>query len=147
MIESSNWYIWLATRFDGAEEDMENEDKGNDENDPDNNANEGGAAQSAKSGPAKSEVLNNRKPSCCGYVVYFSFRTLIVMIVIGIAFLIPNLSILITFCGAVLGTIVNILLPVLFYNRAYNNTGKNRALRKKEEMMGDQDESQNLMGD
>jgi regulatory protein YycI of two-component signal transduction system YycFG len=54
---------------------------------------------------------------------------------------------LITFGGAVLGTIVNILLPVLFYNRAYNGSKKNRSLEKKEESMmademmnGDMDE-------
>lgn len=42
--------------------------------------------------------------------------------------LIPNISILITFSGALLGTIFNIWLPVLFYNRAYNSSEKNEAL-------------------
>lgn len=83
----------------------------------------------------ESVLLDGRPPSFCGYVVYFSFRTLVVVIVCFFAFLIPNISILITFGGAVLGTIVNILLPVLFYNRAFSNTPKNRALQKKEEMM------------
>ena len=79
--------------------------------------------------------------------MYFLFRTLVVVIVCFFAFLIPNISILITFGGAVLGTIVNILLPVLFYNRAYNGSKKNRSLEKKEESMmademmnGDMDE-------
>lgn len=60
--------------------------------------------------------------------MYFGFRILIVIIICGIAFLIPNINILLTFGGAILGTIVNILLPVLFYNRAYAWTPKNRAL-------------------
>ena len=42
----------------------------------------------------------------------------------------PNISILITFAGAVLGTIINVLLPVLFYNRAYNGKTKNLELIK-----------------
>jgi len=37
---------------------------------------------------------------------------------------------MLTFAGAVLGTIVNIVLPVLFYNRAYNNSDKNLKLEK-----------------
>lgn len=60
--------------------------------------------------------------------MYFGFRILIVALICGIAFLIPNINILLTFGGAILGTIVNILLPVLFYNRAYAWTPKNRAL-------------------
>lgn len=80
----------------------------------------------------ESVLLDGREPSFCGYVVFFLFRTLVVVIVVFFAFLIPNISILITFAGAVLGTIVNILLPVLFYNRAYNNSPKNRELERKE---------------
>lgn len=60
--------------------------------------------------------------------MYFGFRTLIVATICGVAFLIPNINILLTFGGAILGTIVNILLPVLFFNRAYSWTPKNRAL-------------------
>ena len=60
--------------------------------------------------------------------MYFGFRILIVIIIVIIAFLIPNITILLTLGGAILGTIVNILLPVLFYNRAYAFTNKNRAL-------------------
>ena len=37
---------------------------------------------------------------------------------------------MLTFAGAVLGTIVNIILPVLFYNRAYNGSQKNLKLEK-----------------
>lgn len=107
--------------------------------------NEGGARSAKSAKTEESVVLDGRKPTFCGFVVYFLFRTLVVAIIIGLAFLIPNLSILITFCGAVLGTIVNILLPVLFYNRAYNNSDKNRALRKKEQQMMNGEEGENLM--
>jgi len=47
-----------------------------------------------------------------------------------VSILIPNISILITFAGAVLGTIINVILPVLFYNRAYNSKTKNLNLIK-----------------
>ena len=43
-----------------------------------------------------------------------------------LAFIIPNINILLTIAGALLGTIVNIVLPVLFYNRAYGFSSKNR---------------------
>lgn len=142
VIESSNWYIFISTCGDDGEEDDKGEmmesdknkkkDEGKEE-DPDVAMNEGGdkSAKSAKT--EESVALDGRKPTFCGFVVYFLFRTLVVIIIVGLAFLIPNLSILITFCGAVLGTIVNILLPVLFYNKAYNNSDKNRALLKKEQ--------------
>jgi uncharacterized membrane protein YqaE (UPF0057 family) len=61
---------------------------------------------------------------------FASIRVLIVGSLIFLAFLVPNISILLTFGGAVLGTIVNILLPVLFYNRAFNFSYKNRSLEK-----------------
>lgn len=46
--------------------------------------------------------------------------------------LIPNINILLTFAGAVLGTVVNVILPVMFYNRAYNSSDKNLGLEKPE---------------
>ena len=59
------------------------------------------------------------------------------------AFVIPNINILITFTGAVLGTIVNIVLPVIFYNRAYSYSDKNRRLEKKKD--GGEDEEKQLL--
>jgi len=44
--------------------------------------------------------------------------------------MIPNIGLLITFIGAILGTIINIWLPVIFYNRAYNGDTKNLQLIK-----------------
>ena len=37
---------------------------------------------------------------------------------------------MLTFAGAVLGTLVNVILPVMFYNRAYNSSDKNLRLEK-----------------
>lgn len=156
IIESSGWYRKTSTccADDEPEEIMDEDDAAKKDDkamkmdEPameaamNNEGGEGEAQMDDDKDTNTSVLLNDRPPSFCGYVVYFSFRTLIVIIICGIAFCIPNISILITFCGAVLGTIVNILLPVLFYNRAYNNSEKNRALQKKEEekaMMMDED--------
>jgi len=38
----------------------------------------------------------------------------------------PNLNILLTISGAVMGTLVNIWIPVLFYTRAYNGSENNK---------------------
>lgn len=141
IIESSGWYKKTSTCCgDDEPEEMAMDDGKKEEKmkmmegEPADGAmNEGGmmdAAPATENNMSKEEsvVLDGREPTFCGYVVFFLFRTLVVVIVIFFAFLIPNISILITFAGAVLGTIVNILLPVLFYNRAYNNSSKNRAL-------------------
>jgi len=65
--------------------------------------------------------------------LFAAFRILVVIVVAAIAFIIPNIHILLTFCGAILGTIVNIVIPVLFYNKAYAWTPKNRKLVKKKD--------------
>ena len=154
VMESSGWYKKTSTccADDGPEEMMApkaaegkpegGEGKPGDGEKPEGEGAEGGEGEAGGANndvnmsKEESVVLDGRPPSFCGYVVYFLFRTLVVVIVCFFAFLIPNISILITFAGAVLGTLVNVLLPVLFYNRAFNNSGKNRALRKKEEGMG-----------
>lgn len=53
------------------------------------------------------------------YVRHFGVRTFIVALVCLFAFFIPDLHLLITLVGAVFGTIISVVLPVLFYNRAY----------------------------
>ena len=68
--------------------------------------------------------------TCCSGIVYFGFRTLIIILLCVIAFSIPNINILLTIGGALLGTIVNIVLPILFYNRAYAFSAKNRMLEQ-----------------
>lgn len=44
--------------------------------------------------------------------------------------LIPNIHLLLVFGGSILGTITNIYIPVILYNRAYTFTDKNQALEK-----------------
>ena len=51
------------------------------------------------------------------------------MVLISVsAYIIPNINILIVTGGSIFGTTLNIILPVLFYNRAYTYTPKNKAL-------------------
>jgi amino acid permease len=165
VIESSNWYISFSSLGSGDDKPDEMMDD-KDDKPMDGMAEapemgeppmmEGGSAAESKT--TKSELLDDREGTCWGYTLFFLMRTLIVVVIVGIAFLIPNLSILITFGGAVLGTIVNIVIPVLFYNRAYNHSEKNRKLKKKEENMmmnndgmmdmmaaGDADDAQPMM--
>lgn len=40
--------------------------------------------------------------------------------VFGLATILPSVDILLEIAGSILGTIVNIVIPVLFYNRAYS---------------------------
>merc|ERR1719263_1381206 len=77
-----------------------------------------------------SRVEDDDSFTCMDWVKFLCVRVLIVAIVCLLAFLIPNINILLTICGSVLGTIVNILLPVLFYNRAYNTSEKNQNLEQ-----------------
>ena len=42
-----------------------------------------------------------------------------------IAFLVPNIYIIFVLGGSVIGTLVSIVIPVLFYNRAYSDKIKN----------------------
>ena len=68
--------------------------------------------------------------NCCRWTKYLFFRFLIVVIVFTISLCIPNLNILLTISGALMGTLVNIWLPVFFYTRAYNGSDKNLKLEK-----------------
>lgn len=82
------------------------------------------------------ESVEEEEPwSACQWFTFIGIRFLVVIVFFGISSIIPNLHLLLTFGGAILGTIVNILLPVLFYNKAYQNTPRNRRLetgRKKD---------------
>ena len=83
----------------------------------------------------------NKPFTCCSGTVYFVGRTLVVLILCLLAFVIPSINILLTIAGALLGTVVNIVLPVLFYNRAYTWSPKNRRDEAEE---GKEDEPRNL---
>lgn len=78
-------------------------------------------------------MLNNPE-SYVEWVKFFSVRTLIILTIWLVSSTIPNISILITFLGALQGTILNVWIPVLFYNRAYNSSYKNIALKKMSEI-------------
>ena len=66
--------------------------------------------------------------SCCEIFKYIFWRTFIVLIVYFISLFVPNINILLTIGGSLLGVILSILIPVIFYNRAYANTEKNLKL-------------------
>ena len=56
----------------------------------------------------------------CFYIFkYIFWRTFVVLIVYTVSIFCPSINVILTFSGAVLGTIISILIPVLFYNRAY----------------------------
>lgn len=66
------------------------------------------------------ESAHGEEPlTCCQWVKLFSIRLLIIILIVTGAFLIPNLNLLLTVVGTVFGLIIAIILPVLFYNRAY----------------------------
>jgi hypothetical protein len=73
------------------------------------------------------------------------FRILIVFTIAAVSFVIPNINILLTVGGALLGTIVNILLPVLFYNRAFNNDKKNLKLERPHNSNDMEEDQQKLL--
>lgn len=83
---------------------------------------EGGDAQKS------SEALPDEKWSCCRWFKYLLIRLLIIIVIFTISIMIPNLNVMLTFVGAALGTLMNVWLPVIFYNRAYNNSDKNSNL-------------------
>ena len=56
---------------------------------------------------------------------YFVIRGVVLLAVFFISILIPNLNILLILIGAIFGTVANVWIPVLFYNRAYNLSEKN----------------------
>lgn len=60
--------------------------------------------------------------------MFYFFRVLVVVFVSVLAFFLPNINLIMILSGAILGTTVNIVIPVLFYNRAYSLKPKNRTL-------------------
>ena len=83
--------------------------------------NEGG--EEGEAAPAQEEEADeDEKWGCCRWFKFILVRFVIVLIIFFVSICIPNLNILLTFTGAILGTLTNTWLPVLFYNRAYNNS-------------------------
>ena len=52
---------------------------------------------------------------------FYMFRTLLVFLVISVSFIFPDLNLVLTLGGAVLGTIMTIVVPIMFYNKAYSD--------------------------
>jgi len=84
--------------------------------------------------------------SCGKWFLFALFRILIVFTIAGLSFLIPNIHILLTLAGSVLGTVVNIVLPDIFYNRAYNWSDKNKKKEKKEGTDADPEQEKLMEG-
>lgn len=124
IMESSNWYSNLIyTKKEKKEDKMEEEKM----MEPDQAA----ANLSADFDTVPKEEENESDQSdtsisCGKWFLFALFRILIIYTVAGLSFLIPNIHILLTLAGSVLGTLVNIVLPVVFYNRAYNWSDKNK---------------------
>ena len=77
-----------------------------------------------------SQVLDDDEDwGCLLWTKFIIVRLLIAAIILFISILIPNINILLTISGAILGTICNVWLPVFFYTRAYNGSQKNLALQ------------------
>jgi amino acid permease len=71
--------------------------------------------------------------SCTRYFKFILVRFLIVIIVFFVSILIPNINIMLIISGAFCGTLVNIIIPVTFYNRAYNGSIKNENMHLDED--------------
>lgn len=87
------------------------------------------APQSLNAGSTRTYVEDDAL-SMCGIFCFAIIRIALIMILFALSMLIPNIHLLLIFGGAILGTITNIYLPVIFYNRAFTFTDKNKALEK-----------------
>jgi len=79
---------------------------------------------------------NDENETSCLYIFkYIFWRTFVVLLAYTASIFCPNIHLILTFAGAILGTIISILIPVLFYNKAYEFNEKNIRLvkQKKEE--------------
>lgn len=135
-IEKAGWYRSLAGLDDEPEEPKAPTEKASSkENESEAkpaamnlaaSENEGGDDDNQDKNPCSYE--DDKPFTCCSGFVYFGFRTLIVVILSIFAFIIPNINILMVTGGSVLGTALNVVIPVLFYNRAYAYSPKNKML-------------------
>jgi len=75
------------------------------------------------------EEGDEEKPwTCLQLFKFLLVRFLIVVIIFFFSILVPNVNIMLIISGSLCGTLVNIVIPVLFYNRAYNGSEKNKKL-------------------
>ena len=57
-------------------------------------------------------------------------RLSVVFIVVVTSFVFPNLNLVLTLGGSILGTTMTIILPIMFYDRAYSIKEKNQKYDK-----------------
>ena len=81
-------------------------------------------------GKHKANNNEENEKSCLQIFKYIFWRTFVVLLAYTTSIFCPSINIILTFGGAILGTIVSILIPVLFYNRAYEFNEKNIKLEK-----------------
>ena len=58
-------------------------------------------------------------------VQYCTMRTTLVAFVLGFSYLMPSINLILQISGSISGTIITVIMPVLFYNRAYTDSDKN----------------------
>ena len=58
-------------------------------------------------------------------VLFYMARLVVVFLIIFTSWILPNINVLLILGGSILGTIVSIVIPVLFYNRAYSDSPHN----------------------
>ena len=56
---------------------------------------------------------------------YLLIRISVVITCLIISFVVPNINILLQFGGSIIATLVSVVFPIMFYNRAYNDSEKN----------------------
>ena len=78
-------------------------------------------------------------------IVFVVIRLVVVAVVVLTSFVFPNLNLVLTLGGSILGTIMTIVLPVTFYNRAYSMTEKNQKYDKNNYGNGEGGEADGLL--
>jgi len=123
-MESSGWYTKV---FYGKDEKNEKKDDKEEMEKDEGAANLSQEELKPKEDENSDTVSkeNDENIGFCKWLLFALLRILIIFSIAGLSFLIPNIHILLTLAGSILGTIVNIYLPVIFYNRAYNFSEKN----------------------
>ena len=71
------------------------------------------------------EIGSNQENKRNKSLVFYSTRSIMLIVILLISFKIPqNLEYILTIMGALVGTTLTILFPILIFNKAYRNTGK-----------------------
>lgn len=76
--------------------------------------------------PAKPHAIDSPRR----WAKFLLVRALVVLLVTGTSFVVPSLNAMLTLGGSVMGTLMTIVVPVLFYNRAYSGEKKHLDLQR-----------------